>query len=166
MLHGESGDIMQCMRLPILILAAGLAACANPGVMVGGPGMQVAIPIRRAAAYGDTVADRLYFGRNIAAPCDSAPAGTVSDSAWAAFLSEVVTPLFPQGLSVYRVDGQWQEKPDMPIVREESYVLEIVHASEPDAEIAFRDIAARYRRRFCQQSVMRVTTPARQRFYD
>ena len=25
---------------------------------------------------------------------------------------------------------------------------------------------AEYKRRFCQQAVMRVTTPARQRFYD
>ncbi|MFL5385340.1 MAG: DUF3574 domain-containing protein [Longimicrobiaceae bacterium] len=154
------------MRLPILLLTLALAACANSGVMVGGPAMQVGIPLRRTAAYGDSVSDRLYFGRNIAAPCDSTPAGMVSDSAWAAFLSEVVTPLFPAGLSVYRVEGQWQEKPDAPIVREESFVLEIVHRAEPDAEIAFRDIAARYKRRFCQQSVMRVTTPARQRFYD
>ncbi|MFL5541187.1 MAG: DUF3574 domain-containing protein [Longimicrobiaceae bacterium] len=153
------------MRLPILVLALGLAACANSGVMVGGPAMQVGIPLRRTAAYGDSVADRLYFGRDIAAPCDSAAPGTVSDSAWAAFLGEVVTPLFPAGLTVYRGDGQWRE-PDGRILHEESFVLEIVHRAEPDAEIAFRDIAARYKRRFCQESVMRVTTPARQRFYD
>ena len=156
---------MRRMRLSILLLAIGLAACANSGVMVGGPAMQVGIPLRRTAAYGDSVTDRLYFGRNIPAPCDSTPAATVSDSAWAGFLREVVTPLFPDGLTIYSGYGQWRE-PDGRITREESFVLEIVHRAEPDAEIAFRDIAARYKRRFCQQAVMRVTTPARQRFYD
>jgi hypothetical protein len=156
---------MLSMRLPIPVLALGLAACASSGVMVGGPAMQVGIPLRRTAAYGDMVTDRLYFGRNVAAPCDSAPAGTVSDSAWAGFLREVVTPLFPDGLTVYSAFGQWRE-PDRRVLREESFVLEVVHRAEPDAEIAFRDIAARYKARFCQQSVMRVTLPARQRFYD
>lgn len=166
MLHAARIDIIRRMRFSILLLAAGLAACASSGVMVGGPAMQVGIPIRRTAAFGDTVTDRLYFGRNIRADCDSTRAATVSDSAWAAFLDEVITPLFPAGLTVYRAQGQWQEKRNAPIEREESFVLEIVHAGDPDAEIAFRDIAARYKARFCQQSVMRVTLPARQRFYD
>jgi hypothetical protein len=150
------------MRLRLLLafvlpLAAG--ACQQSGIIVGRPGVQVGIPLRRMAAFGDTVADRLYFGRSIP------DGGTVSDSAWAAFLREVVTPRFPDGLTVYRAEGQWRED-DGRIVREETFVLEIVHPAGPSADADFREIAAEYKRRFRQQSVMRVTSPARQHFYD
>jgi hypothetical protein len=150
------------MRLRLVfafILPLASAACAQSGIMVGGPGVQVGIPVRRTAAFGDTVVDRLYFGRSIR------DGGTVSDSAWGAFLREVVTPRFPDGLTVYRAEGQWREG-DGRIVREESFVLEIVHAAGPSAEADFREIAAEYKHRFRQEAVMRVTSPARQRFYD
>jgi hypothetical protein len=155
------------MRLRLL-LACTLplaAACANSGVMVGGPGVQVGIPMRRTAAFGDTVADRLYFGRDVREGCATSPARTVSDSAWATFLREVVSGRFPDGLTVYAAEGQWREGGGR-IVREQTFVLEVVHPAGPSADADFREIAAEYRRRFCQQSVMRVTTPARQRFYD
>jgi hypothetical protein len=156
------------MRLRLLLafvlpLAAG--ACANSGLMVGGPGVQVGIPVRRTATFGDTVADRLYFGRDVREGCATSPARTVSDSAWAAFVREVVTGRFPDGLTVFGGEGQWREG-DGRIVREESFVLEVVHPAGPSADADFREIAAEYKRRFCQQSVMRVTTPARQRFYE
>ena len=156
------------MRLPLLlafVLPLASAACQPSGIMVGGPGVQVGIPMRRTAAFGDTVADRLYFGRNVRAGCGRYPGTTVSDSAWAAFLREVVTPRFPDGLTVYRAEGQWRGD-DSRIVHEETFVLEVVHRADPDAEVVFRDIAQDYRSRFCQTSVMRVTMPARQRFYD
>lgn len=151
------------MRLRFLlafVLPLASAACANSGVMVGGPGVQVGIPVRRTAAFGDTVVDRLYFGRSI-----PDGGGTVSDSAWAGFLREVVTPRFPDGLTVYRAEGQWREDGGR-IVREETFVLEVVHPAGPAADADFREIAAEYRRRFRQRSVMRATSPVRLRFYD
>jgi hypothetical protein len=147
------------MRLHPLLLAVSLAACANSGVVVGGPAMQVGIPIRRQAALADTVADRLYFGRSIPG------GGMVTDSAWGVFLREVVTPRFPNGLTVYHTDGQWRE-PDGGIVGEESFVLEIVHAAGPAADADLREVAQAYKVRFHQLAVMRVTIPARQRFYE
>jgi hypothetical protein len=155
------------MRFRLLLactLPLAFAACARSGVVVGGPGMQVAIPVRRMAAFGDTVADRLYFGRNVREGCATYPDSTVSDSAWAVFLRGVVTPRFPAGLTVYRAAGQWRED-DGRILREETFVLEIVHPFGPSAEADFREIAGEYKGRFCQQSVMRVTSPARQHFY-
>ncbi|MBV9833354.1 MAG: DUF3574 domain-containing protein, partial [Alphaproteobacteria bacterium] len=44
----------------------------------------------------------LYFGRNIPG------GGEVSDAQWRQFLDEVVTPRFPDGLSVLDVYGQWK----------------------------------------------------------
>jgi hypothetical protein len=81
------------------------------------------------------------------------------------FLREVVTPRFPNGLTVYQTYGQWRE-PDGGIVREESFVLEIVHAAGPAADADLREIAQAYKERFHQLAVMRVTLPARQCFYD
>src|SRR3954465_12817319 len=86
---------------PAFVLSVAAGACAQSGIMVGGPGVQVGIPVRRAAVFGDTVADRLYFGRSIPG------GGGVPDDDWTAFLRDVVTPRFPSGLSVWRADGQW-----------------------------------------------------------
>ena len=151
------------MRLSLLLGSAvplALAACANSGVMVGGPGMQVGIPVRRPAAFADTVADRLFFGRDI-----PGGGGMVSDSAWGVFLAEVVTPRFPAGLTVLHAEGQWREE-DGRIVREASFVLEVVHPAGPAVDAHLREIAEEYKRRFRQEAVMRVTLPARQRFYE
>ena len=89
----------------------------------------------------------------------------MSDSAWSVFLREVVTPRFPAGLTVYRAEGQWRED-DGTILSEQTFVLEIVRPAGPAAEADLRQIAEEYKRRFNQQSVMRVTSPARQRFHD
>ncbi|HKP74209.1 MAG TPA: DUF3574 domain-containing protein [Longimicrobiaceae bacterium] len=150
---------MRLRLLLVLALPLAGAACANSGVVVGGPAMQVGFPVRRPVAMGDTVADRLYFGRGIPG------GGVVTDSAWGAFLREVVTPRFPDGLTVYSTYGQWRE-PDGRIAREESFVLEIVHPAGPNADADLLQIANAYKQRFRQMAVMRVTTPARQRFYE
>ena len=85
------------------------------------------------------------------------PQGHVSESEWQAFLRDVVTPRFPQGLTVWRADGQWRA-PDGKIVREASRVLELIHADTPEARRAISTVADHYRRAFDQQSVMRVRT--------
>jgi hypothetical protein len=155
-----SVDPMKLRFLQILVLSLAAGGCAQSGIVVGGPAMQVGIPIRRAAAMGDTVADRLYFGRTIPNSTE-----TVSDSAWSVFLREVVTPRFPAGLSLYGAEGQWREG-DGRIVREASFVLEVVHPAGPAADADLREIAEEYKRRFRQEAVMRVTQPVRQRFYE
>lgn len=101
------------------------------------------------AAAPATVADRLYFGRAIPG------GGTVSQADWDAFLADVVTPRFPAGLTVWRADGQWRDESGV-VVREESFVLELVHPAGPRFDAAVREIAAEYKRRFRQEAVMRV----------
>ncbi len=98
--------------------------------------------------------ERLYFGRNIG---DSL---AVTDSAWDAFLAEVVTPRFPSGLTVWSARGQWRDAAGR-VEREPSFVLEIVHGSRaPDVEAALAGIVAEYKRRFRQEAVLRVVSPA------
>jgi hypothetical protein len=98
------------------------------------------------------VEERLYFGTQT-------PDGTVTPAQWAQFLGEVVTPRFPQGLSVWPASGQWRSG-DGSITREDAYVLDLLHPRDRANETAVREIVADYRRRFRQEAVMRVRTPA------
>jgi hypothetical protein len=101
--------------------------------------------------------ERLYFGRNIG---DSA---VVSDSAWAVFVREVLTPAFPEGATVWDAAGQWRA-PDGTTVRERGFVVEHLHLVTPDIERRVVAVMDEYKRRFKQQSVLRVVTRVRASF--
>jgi hypothetical protein len=130
------------LRLSVLLLAIAFAGCAS-------------LPRRdglRAAHL-----ERLYFGRNIG---DSA---VVSDSAWAVFVREVITPAFPEGATVWDAAGQWRA-PDGSVVRERSFVVELLHLVTPDVERRVQGVMDDYKRRFAQQSVLRMVTSVRASF--
>lgn len=135
----------------LLAMVLTLGACA--------PAVRANPPTSASVWTEAWVADRLYFGRGIPG------GGSVSDTAWAAFLAEVVTPLFPTGITVLHGDGQWRDSTGM-IVREASFVLERYHPPGARADSAVAAIAAEYRRRFRQASVMHVRAPADVRFHE
>lgn len=101
--------------------------------------------------------ERLYFGRNIG---DSS---MVSDSAWASFVRETITPAFPEGATVWSADGQWRG-PDGKLVRERSFVVELLHLVTPDVERRVQRIIDEYKKRFAQESVLRMVTNVRASF--
>ena len=117
-----------------------LAGCATSHPAVCGGGAQ------------PRVRDALYFGT-------ATPDGSVSAAEWDAFLRDTVTPRFPDGLTVVGAAGQWRGG-DGVIVREASYVLELLHAEDAASDRAIGEIVAAYKARFRQEAVMRVTTPA------
>jgi hypothetical protein len=130
--------MMRRLTVGLLILTFGLLGCFSQ--------------IPRGASHS-IVVDRMYFGRNIA---DTA---TVSDSAWAIFLSDEVTPKFPSGFTTWPAEGQWRGS-DGVVVHERTFVLEIVRpvdASDPMS--AIDRIIKEYKRRFRQESVLHVSTP-------
>ena len=111
-------------------------------------------PAMRSRGGEAVLVERLYFGRNAA---DSL---VVTDSAWASFVAEVVTPRFPAGLTSWPAMGQWRGA-DGRIRREPSFVLELVNPTDaPDTEAAIAVIIAEYKRRFRQEAVLRVVTAA------
>lgn len=132
------------------LLAAVLVAGCAPSVRSTPPA---------PAAQEAWIADRLYFGRNIPG------GGTVGDGEWAAFLREVVTPRFPAGLTVWRAQGQWRDAAGA-VQAEDVIVLEILHPPSSEADAALEAIASEYRRRFRQESVLRVRAPADARFLE
>lgn len=111
-------------------------------------------PALRTGAAEDVVVEQLFFGRNLYGM------QVVSDSAWSNFLSEVVTPRFPGGLTVFQASGQWRGA-DGKIEREASFVLELVHAPSAAADSNIVFIISEYKRRFQQEAVLRVVIPAK-----
>jgi Protein of unknown function (DUF3574) len=114
------------------------------------------VPARYSEA---VVADRLYCGLSIP------DGGEVSEEEWRAFVRDEVTPRFPDGLTMWRAEGQWREK-DGEIVREPVLVIEIFHRYDLRVDEEINAIAEAYKTRFRQEAVLRVTSPARMEFVD
>jgi hypothetical protein len=112
------------------------------------------------ARYSEAVlADRLFCGLAIPG------GGEVSEAEWRAFVADEVTPRFPEGLTIWRAEGQWRG-PDGAIVREPSLVIEILHRPDLRIDEKIVAIAEAYKTRFKQDAVLRVTMPARMEFID
>ena len=124
-------------RLGSLLLIAVLAACAGEPC-AGQAGLKA----------------ELLFGRNVAG---RAP---VSEAEWAAFLADTVTPRFPDGLTVIDGRGQWLDPATRRIEREDAKLVLIAVPAGPDTIRRLDEIADTYKRRFDQQSVGRLLTPA------
>ena len=121
--------------LGVLLLLAGCAA--EP----------IACP---AGANPATIAEA-YFGRNVKS---RAP---VTDAEWARFMAEVVTPAFPDGLTVLDGAGQWRNAAGQ-ISREDSKVLLVVLPGQDQAAASARlaPVTAVWKARFAQDSVLTV----------
>ena len=119
----------------LLVLLAGCAA-APPSCPTG--------------ANPATIAEA-YFGRNVKA---RAP---VSEAEWARFMEQVVTPAFPDGLTVLDGQGQWRNAAGR-ISREDSKVLLLVLPGQDQAAASARlaPVTAAWKARFAQESVLTV----------
>jgi hypothetical protein len=145
------------MRPSILIRATGMALALTTASCA--PALGPAPASVSPAPVKELIADRLFFGRAIPG------GGFVSEQEWAAFLAEVVTPRFPEGLTVWRAEGQWTD-PRGGLVREPVMVVEILHPAGPRADTSLAEITQEYRRRFRQDAVLRAIAPARGFRYD
>ena len=101
----------------------------------------------------------LYFGRGLGGDA------VVSEEAFRDFVAQDVTPLFPDGLSVIDVAGQFRDS-EGAIVREPAKLLILlvpdVAAVAPDVGM----IIAAYKERFDQQSVLHASNPSASRLSD
>jgi hypothetical protein len=99
------------------------------------------------------VSEMIYFG--MAKPSG----GSVTQTEWSEFLRTVVTPRFPSGLTVWPAAGQWRGK-DGEVVREASYVLNLLHAPNAKSEAEVVAIVTEYKKQFEQEAVLRVRSDA------
>ena len=112
-------------------------------------------PIPAAALRGsvDFLRTELFFGT-------AKPDGVVTDEEFFAFLDAVITPRFPDGLTLLKGDGQFRGE-DGVIIKEDSFVLILLYPLE-DFRVSTRRIDVireRYKDKFQQQSVLRVDDP-------
>ncbi len=91
----------------------------------------------------------LFFGRNIPG------GGQVSEEQFQAFVDNVITPLFPAGLTIFDADGQFQDSTGI-IVEESSKTVTLLFEDTVENEKAIDEIIAAYIRQFNQESVLLV----------
>ena len=110
----------------------------------------LSVPVRSFAIAEKFIRTELYFGRN-------RPTGTVTDAEWQSFVDEFVTPRFPDGLTILDADGQWRGK-DGSIAREQSKVIVLLYPRKlrRSMNAKIEEIRAEYKKRFAQESVMRI----------
>jgi hypothetical protein len=116
------------------------------------PMARVPAQVQGAPGCAQRMHAQLYFGLQ-------GPHGPIPEPDWEAFLLEVVTPRFPDGLTVLHATGQWRKGAE-PVQREASRVIEIVYDESPRVRRLIDEVAAIYKARFQQQSVMVVRSPA------
>ena len=94
----------------------------------------------------------LFFGRHREGRL------AVSDAAWADFLATVVTPQFPDGLTVFDGYGQWRNPATGVIGRSPSVKIVLIAVPRsPDLAGRLSTVIDAYKERFRQQSVGIIT---------
>lgn len=96
----------------------------------------------------------LYFGRSIAG------GGEVSDKDWRKFLDEVASPAFPNGFTATDAEGRYLDRSTGISISEPSKVLTIVVTDLLGLEERVDRLIDTYKRRFEQQSVLRIDREA------
>jgi hypothetical protein len=129
------------------------AACASKHAMA----VPEPVPSCQAAETA-LVRDVLYFGRNRPA------GGEVADTEWNVFLAEVVTPRFPDGLTIVEAQGQWRGRSG-DVERERTELVTLLHPADSTSQRAVEEIATEYKRRFGQEAVLRERLDACTRFF-
>lgn len=124
-----------------LMVGALLAGCAEPVQKSGCSPPAASAPVIE-----------LFFGRGLPG------GGEVTEAAWRAFIDEVVTPRFPDGLSVLDAAGQYSAVGT--VFHESSKLLIIVDPDRRDLDARLEAVIAAYKARFQQQAVLRVDSVA------
>lgn len=145
----RGGLLKQTVRMHyqamLVALLLALAGCASSSLPIH--------PSIGACEAGDQsmVRDTLYFGRN------RPNGGTVREAEWRRFLDEIITPRFPDGLTVVKATGQWRNTSGY-IEREASEVVTMLHSGNPTTRGKISEIITEYRQRFDQEAVLRERT--------
>lgn len=93
----------------------------------------------------------LFFG--LAIPTG----GFVSDVEWKNFLEHEITPRFPEGLTILDASGQFLMQ-DKTLSKEPTKIVIIFHPASEAADSSIEMIRATYKKRFHQESVLRVSS--------
>jgi Protein of unknown function (DUF3574) len=91
----------------------------------------------------------LFFGRNISGD------GEVSEDQFQGFLNNVITPRFPDGLTIFDVNGQFRDNTGT-IIKEKSKNVSLLLEDTFKNETSINDVVRAYVQQFRQESVLQV----------
>ncbi len=94
---------------------------------------------------------QLFFGTAI-----GESGARVDDAAWRDFVDTAILPRFPAGFTVIDGQGLWRSPATGQAVREQSRILLVLHADDAESNGKLAAIAAEYKARFRQESVLRL----------
>lgn len=80
----------------------------------------------------------------------------VDAAAWRSFVESTVLPRFPDGFTAMDAQGAWRSPATGHAVAEPSRVLLVLHADNAESHRKLDEIAADYKARFRQESVLRL----------
>jgi len=123
-----------------------LVAILSLGAVATTLGLESSELKRPADSCAEGMVSRLYFGQ-------ATPVGAVTSAQWRAFVAQSVTPRFPAGFTELQAQGHWRDDRGT-IVEEETRIVEIAHDGASLSRERVRDVAAEYKTRFAQQSVL------------
>ncbi len=92
----------------------------------------------------------LFFGRNIAG------GGQVSEAQFQSFVDRVITPLFPNGLTIFDAYGQFLDSTNT-IIEEPAKVVTLFVEDNSSSDRSIREVVAAYLQQFQQESILQVT---------
>jgi hypothetical protein len=90
---------------------------------------------------------QMFFGRSVP---HRHPVTAVE---WNEFLKQTVTPLFPDGFTVYDAYGQWLNPRTHTVSRDPTKVLIVATADTSEVRAKVAEVSARYRQLFHQEAV-------------
>lgn len=144
------------MKIKTLVLVLAFCCASLSAGVVSSfpqtPSKTAVSPVLRPEKYRQT---DLYFGRS------KRGGGEVTDNEWQNFLTRIVTPEFPDGLTVIEAFGQFRNDQGN-VIREKSFILILLYPKRQSREMSHRieKLRQAYIREFDQQSVMRVDLPS------
>ncbi len=124
-----------------------MSAAVAWSCLAGAAGAQSPTPLQT-----DGVKSEIYFGSDMGA------GQSVSQQAWEEFLSEVVVPRFPAGLTLLEGLGRGLRSSG-PLTR--TRILIVIHPNAGDAQARLSEIEADYRKRFGSAGVFHIDQPVR-----
>ena len=134
-------------RIRILTLAlAFLSGCGSHRPSLTSPSTPSAVPKTNPKL----IVTALFFGMSTAEGIG------VSEQQWQHFLDEVITPRFPQGLTVLDAHGQYLPSTSRKVQKEVTKVVLIVHPVNVSNARKIDAIRALYRDHFDQESVLHL----------
>jgi len=109
---------------------------------------------RTGCAVGEAMVEtKLFLGMN-------KPGGEVSETEFAHFIEQEVTPRWREGYTVLEGAGLWYSEQRRMTDREQTRVLVRLHDGSAAASSGIEAIRAAYARAFAQDAVLRIDHPA------